>query len=171
VDPAGDGHRSGDRAVPTLVTMRRSVWAALLLLGSCSGGGEGDSGWYVGPGADRAWGLSCGGSQTAVVSIDPSESGGHKTPDIAVQRFLEPEGEPSASPSEGFPSDGWERADVVPTPSGTEPVTGTMPPQLGGGNLPTQAYVHRDDGRVDAVLVRRAQLGGWVVDAASRCAD
>jgi hypothetical protein len=59
----------------------------------------------------------------------------------------------------------------VPTPTGTAPITGTLPAEFASATLPEMAFVHRDGDRIDGVLILRAQLGGWVVDDVHTCPD
>lgn len=138
---------------------------AVGLLAACSGDG--------GP-FDMGWGLECSSNRFAAIALEPAESAGHGTPEMAVDRFLNPErpeGLSTELPGESLPKEGWERADFVPTATGTAPVTATVILDDESLPLPQLAFVHRNRERIDGVLVMRAGPYGWNVDSVHACAD
>jgi len=122
---------------------------------------------------EMGWGLECANDRFSAVALESAESGLYATPEAAVDQFLDPErpvGVSSELPGERLPDDGWERADFVPTQGGTVPVTATVTVGDDALPLPQLAFVHRDGGRIDAVLLLRSGVDGWVVDAVHACA-
>jgi hypothetical protein len=123
---------------------------------------------------DMGWGLTCSSDRFGAIALDYGETAGFATPEIAVDRFLNPDVPEGVYrghlPGASLPKDGWERADFVPTQAGTEPITGTLPHQFGSAATPQMAFVHHDGERVDGVLMMRAQPGGWVVADVHTCA-
>ena len=109
---------------------------------------------------DAGWGLTCPGGRVTGVAVDSSGSGGESSPEAAVALFV-------SNPIGGrLPAEDWRRADFVPTSQGTAPATATTAAPGGGTQM---AFVHRDGGRIDAVLLLRDEPGGWVVDGVRSC--
>ena len=116
---------------------------------------------------DMAWGGTCPGGRYGVMAIDGEQ--GPATPEFALERLLHPARVEGAGPYPGdaLPDDGWERADFVPTPDGTSPVSTVA---SGTDNALQVAFVHRNGDRIDAVVGFQL-ANGWVVSGVHACAD
>ena len=95
-------------------------------------------------------------------AIDYGLDGGAPTSQEAVDALL------ASSQGAELPSGEYKPTDVRPTATGLTPVGMSAE---GSDDLTTELYVHRSDGKIDAVLVvsKSATSDGWFVEGTRRC--